>query len=205
MPMGSTPASDCPGPLSGCGCRAESGAAWPSRFGRGACPAGSKSPRSLEQGNWRRGVPSPLSACVPDGRPEASLGFDDLRAIAPLDPDRWVEGNANLLLPRHCRGRRLAWVGRFSFAAALRALAADILPRSDLIVGTGMAPVNRTLEGMLALCSPGSEVALVGPSVPLGEGPFDYGISLLCGGCVEQPQRVMAGIRQGANFHQIHP
>jgi len=91
------------------------------------------------------------------------------------------------------------------FRRSLRALAADILPRSDLIVGTGMAPVNRTLEGMLALCSPGSEVALVGPSVPLGEGPFDYGISLLCGGCVEQPQRVMAGIRQGANFHQIHP
>jgi len=80
----------------------------------------------------------------------------------------------------------------------------EILPRSDLIVGTGMAPVNRRPEGLLALCSPGSEVALLGPSVPLGEVLFENGINLLCGCCVEQPQRVMAGIGRGANFHQIH-
>jgi uncharacterized protein (DUF4213/DUF364 family) len=196
MPTGSAPASDCPGPVSGCGCRAESGAPGPSRFGR-----------------------------VPYVRPDASLGFDALQATAPLDPDRWVEGIAVLVLPRRCRGKRLAWVGRFRFAAALRALAAsgvvleleplpgespaeraaDILPRSDLIVGIGMALVNRTPEGRLALCSPGNEAAVVGPSVPRGEVLVAYGISLLCGCCVEQPQRVMAGIRQGAHFHHSHP
>jgi len=188
-------------------------------------PGREQEPAVAGAGNWRRGVPSPLSACVPYGRPEASLGFDALQAIAPLDPDRWVEGIAVLVLPRRCRGKRLAWVGPFRFAAALRALAAsgvvleleplpgespaeraaDILPRLDLIVGTGMALVNRTPEGRLALYSPGSEAALVGPSLPLGEVLVDYGISLLCGCTVEQPQRVMAGIRQGAHFHHSHP
>jgi uncharacterized protein (DUF4213/DUF364 family) len=82
--------------------------------------------------------------------------------------------------------------------------AVEILPRSDLIVGTGMARVNRRPEGVLALCSPGSEVALVRPSVQLGEVPFGCDVSLGCGASVEPPAPVMAGIRQGANFHQLH-
>lgn len=165
-----------------------------------------------------------LAERVPHGGPEASLGFAALSALVPLDLDRWVDGNADRALARRCQGKRLALVGRFGFAAALRSLAAsvvvleldplpgespaeqaaDILPQSDLIVITGMALVNRTLEGLLAMCSRGSEVALVGPSVPLCEVLFAYGVHLLCGAFVEEPAQVMAGIRQGADFHQLH-
>jgi len=166
-----------------------------------------------------------LAERVPCGGSEASLGFDALQAITPLDPDRWVEGNADLGLPRRCQGKRLERVGRFSFVSALRALAASvavleldplpgespaeraayILPRSDLIVVTGMALVNRTPKGLLALCPPGSDVALDGPSVPLSEVLFGYGVSLRCDASVEAPAPVTAGIRQAANFVQIHP
>jgi hypothetical protein len=156
--------------------------------------------------------------------PEASLGFAALQATLPLQPGRWMEGNADRALTRRCEGKRVALVGRFNFASALALSAAsvevleldplpgerpadraaDLLPRSDLIVITGMALVNRTLEGLLALCPPESDVALVGPSVPMSELLFDYGVRLLCGAYVEAPKRVMAGIRQGANFHQLH-
>ena len=165
-----------------------------------------------------------LAGRVPRGGPEASLGFAALQALIPISPGRWVEGNAELALASRSQGRRLALVGRFGFASRLRPLAAslnvleldplpgessaerasEILPRSDLIVITGMALVNGSLEGLLAMCPAGSEVALVGPSVPLSDVLFAHGVSLLCGAFVEQPARVMAGIRQGANFHQLH-
>ena len=63
---------------------------------------------------------------------------------------------------------------------------------------------NRTLEGLLALCPPRSDVALVGRSVPMSDVFLDYGADLLFGAFVEQPARVMAGIRQGADFRQLH-
>ena len=125
----------------------------------------------------------------PHGGPEASLGFAALQALLPLAPDRWVEVNADRALGRGCAGKRVAVVGRFHFVSALRSLAAsvsvleldprqgaspaqpacDILPQSDLIVITGMALVNRRLEGLPAMCLPRSQVALVGRSAPLSE------------------------------------
>jgi hypothetical protein len=115
-------------------------------------------------------------------------------------------------------------MGRFGFASRLREQAAsvevleldpqpgelpaeraaEVLPLAELIVITGMALVNRTLEDLLPLCPPQSDVALVGPSVPMSDVFFDYGVDLLCGAFVEQPARVMAGIRRGADFHQLH-
>ena len=161
---------------------------------------------------------------VPHGGPEASLGFAALQALLPLAPDRWVEVNADRALGRGCAGKRVAVVGRFNFSSALRSRAAsvsvieldprqgesaaqhacDILPQSDLIVINGMALVNRTREGLLAMCPPRSQVALVGPSARLSEVLFGYGIGPLCGGYVERPQRVMAGIRLEANLRQVH-
>jgi uncharacterized protein (DUF4213/DUF364 family) len=161
---------------------------------------------------------------VPHGGPQASLGLAALTARIPLDVDRWVEGNADRALHRCCPGKRLALIGRFGLADTLRSLAAsvavlelgplpgespaeqaaDSLPESDLIVITGMALVNLTLERPLALCRHGSEEVLVGPSVPMRDVFFDYGVDLLCGALVEQPARVMTGIRQGADSHQLH-
>ena len=187
-------------------------------------PGRDESPAVAEAGELASRRALTLVERVPRGGPEASLGFAALTALIPLDLDRWVEGNADRALRRRCPGKRLALVGRFGFADALRSLAAsvavleldplpgesraeqaaDILPQADLIVITGMALVNRTLEGLLALCPRGSEVALVGPSVPMSDVFYDYGVDLLCGAFVEQPARVMAGIRQGADFHQLH-
>jgi uncharacterized protein len=187
-------------------------------------PGQDETPAVAEAGELASQPARSLAERVPRGGPEASLGFAALQAMIPLHPERWAEGNAERVLARRCQGKRLALVGRFGFASALRALAASvavleldplpgerpaeqagaILPQSDLIVITGMALVNRTLESLLALCPPGSEVALVGPSVPLSEVLFGYGVRLLCGAFVEAPAPVMAGIRQGANFHQIH-
>jgi len=187
-------------------------------------PGRHESPAVAQAGELAMQRARVLAERVPRGGPEASLGFAALQALIPIRPERWVDGNAERALASRSQGSRLALVGRFGFASHLRSLAAsldvleleplpgespaerasEILPRSDLIVITGMALVNGSLEGLLAMCPPGSEVALVGPSVPLSEVLFAHGVSLLCGAFVEKPARVMAGIRQGANFHQLH-
>jgi uncharacterized protein (DUF4213/DUF364 family) len=155
---------------------------------------------------------------------QRSLGFAAIHALVPLQPARWSAANAKAVLLDRCAGRRVALVGRFGFAAAIRACASSltvleqdphegelpaehargVLPSSDWIVITGMALVNHTLEALLALCPSGSHVALVGPSVPLSDVLFDHGLDLLCGAYVEQIPPVMAGIRRGADFHQVH-
>ncbi|MCJ7513377.1 MAG: DUF364 domain-containing protein [Anaerolineales bacterium] len=160
---------------------------------------------------------------LPRGGPEASLGPATLQAMIPLNQNRWTQGNADQVLAWRCRGKRVVLVGKFHFAALLGPLAAsptvleleplqgerpgdqaaEVLAASDLIVITGMALVNRTLDGLLPLCPPDGQVALVGPSVPLSEVLFGHGVSLLRGAFVEKPAQVMAGIRQGADFHPV--
>jgi hypothetical protein len=71
-------------------------------------PGRDETPAVAGAGEWASRRALALAERVPCGGPEASLGFDALQAIAPLDPDRWVEGNADLVLPRRCRGKRLA-------------------------------------------------------------------------------------------------
>ena len=165
-----------------------------------------------------------LAERVPRGGLEASLGFAALQATIPLHPERWTDENADRALVPRSAGKRTVLMGRFGFASRLREQAAsveileldpqpgelpaeraaEVLPLAELIVITGMALVNRTLEDLLPLCPPQSDVALVGPSVPMSDVFFDYGVDLVCGAFVEQPARVMAGIRRGADFHQLH-
>jgi uncharacterized protein (DUF4213/DUF364 family) len=67
-----------------------------------------------------------------------------------------------------------------------------------------MTLVNHSLEKLLNLCNPQATVLLLGPSTPLSPILFGHGINVLSGSVVTDIDPVLAAIKQGANFRQVH-
>ena len=71
-----------------------------------------------------------------------------------------------------------------------------LLGGQDCVCITGSAVANKTLPRLLEL-SRDAYVVLVGPSVPLSPVLFDYGVDLLAGTVVLDPQGARAAVQQG--------
>jgi uncharacterized protein (DUF4213/DUF364 family) len=155
---------------------------------------------------------------------EAAIGVAAINALLPLSPEQWVDFNAEEVIARHGAGKNVALVGHFPFVprlqeavGSLRVLelqpgsgdlpseaAPDVIPQADVVAITGTTLINHTLEGLLALCRPEALILVLGPSTPLSPILFDYGIHILSGAVVEDPEAVLRAVSQGANFRQVH-
>ncbi len=155
---------------------------------------------------------------------EASLGMATINALLPLQPERWVDLNAEEVIARHGAGKQVALIGHFPFIPRLQEqvgtlwvleqephgddlpaqAAADILPQADVVAITGTTLINHTFEQLMALRKAGAIVLLLGPTTPLTPLLFDYGIHLLSGAVVEDIAAVLRAVSQGANFRQLH-
>jgi hypothetical protein len=67
-----------------------------------------------------------------------------------------------------------------------------------------MALVNGSLASLLALCPREAVVMVLGPSTPLSPRMFEHGVDIISGAIVTEIERVLAVLRQGGNFRQIH-
>jgi len=152
-----------------------------------------------------------------------SIGMAAINALLPQFPDSWIDCNANEMILKYGKNKRVALIGHFSFVDDLRSkldsltvleqkpqsgdlpaeAAPEILPMADVVAITGMTLTNHTLEGLLALCSPSALVMILGPSTPLSPLLFDRGVNLLSGVVVTEPDPVIRALMEGANFRQI--
>jgi uncharacterized protein (DUF4213/DUF364 family) len=57
---------------------------------------------------------------------------------------------------------------------------------------------------LLRYCPPEALVMIVGASTPLSPILFNYGVDLLAGAVVINPDQVLQTLSQGGNFRQIH-
>jgi uncharacterized protein len=113
-------------------------------------------------------------------------------------------------------GRRVAVIGHFPGIEALREhcqltvlerapqpgdlpdFAAEyVLPGQDYVFITGTTLVNKTLPRLLSLTA-GAQVVLVGPSVPLTPRWFGWGVSVLAGTVVVDPERLWQAAAEGS-------
>lgn len=154
----------------------------------------------------------------------ASIGIATINALLKPQPDLFSDLNAEDAIATQGAGKTVALIGSFPFIPRLRlrvgqlfivereprvgelpaSAATVVVPQADVVAITGMALVNHTLDGLLELCRPEATVILLEPSTPLSPILFEHGIDLLSGAVVTTIDPVLAAVRQGANFRQIH-
>jgi len=157
--------------------------------------------------------------------PEAAIGLAAANALLGPTAEDLREEKAVAILRERGRGRKVAMIGHFPFADALREdcdqlwvferglnrrqedfgeeAMEQLLPQADVVAVTATTLLNQTLPAVLAGVRPDAFVMLLGPSTPLTPALFRFGFDVLCGTVVDDPERVLRAVEQGAVTSQI--
>jgi uncharacterized protein (DUF4213/DUF364 family) len=153
---------------------------------------------------------------------EASIGMAAINSVIDIDETRCVDENAFDVLARKGTNRKVAVVGHFPWIPKLRKIAGtlwvieqrpqegdlpaeaaeEVLPQADVVGITGTAFENHTVDRLLNLSKNAFSVIL-GPTTPLSPVLFDYGVDILAGTKVVEPDKTIRCISQGAMFRQV--
>lgn len=154
---------------------------------------------------------------------KASLGMAAINSLLDVDPNKHDDVDGLRLVKDMGKGKNISVIGHFPYLDALATEAKslriiekqprpgdfpeekgnDFLPQSDIVVITSTTLINNTLSGILELCRKGSIKMLLGPSTPLSEVLFDYGIDILAGSFVTNKDIVLRSVSEGASFMQL--
>jgi len=154
---------------------------------------------------------------------ERSLGFAAINAMLDVQVPSCGDQNAEEIILRVGKEKRVAIVGHFPFVERVRREAKEcwvlelnpgpedvpasrspeFVPQADVVAITGMTLVNQTFDSVVSLCRPGAYVLVLGPSTPLSPVLFDYGVDVLSGTLVVDIPAVLRGVSQGATFRQL--
>ena len=153
---------------------------------------------------------------------EASIGMAAINSLINVDGDKCVKENALDVLARKGRDKNIAIVGHFPWIPELRKIARklrvleqrpqegdlpaeaaeEILPQADVVGITATSLTNHTVERLLDL-SRNSFTVLIGPTSPLSPVLFDYGVDVIAGVKVVDPEKAIRYISEGAMFKQM--
>jgi hypothetical protein len=145
-----------------------------------------------------------------------------INSLIAVDEAICVGENAFDVLARKGKNRNLAIVGHFPWIPKLRKIARtlwvieqrpqegdlpaeaaeEVLPQADVVGITGTSFINHTIGRLLDL-SKNSFVVMLGPTTPLSPVLFDYGVDILAGVKVVEPDKTIRSINQGAMFTQV--
>lgn len=154
---------------------------------------------------------------------KASLGLAAINSINKIDTSRTTDINAGELLLRDGQNKNISVIGHFPFIDALGKVAKNLwviekreiegdypehsakefLPISDIIAISSTTLINHTLQELLELCPQNSLKMLLGPTTPMNEVLFDFGIDIISGSMVIDEITALKHISEGANFRQL--
>ncbi|ODS41876.1 MAG: hypothetical protein MSIBF_00485 [Candidatus Altiarchaeales archaeon IMC4] len=77
-----------------------------------------------------------------------------------------------------------------------------LLPKADIVMITGTALINKSMERLLEL-SRNAFTAVLGPTTPMSDVLFDYGADAIGGARVKNPGNVLRKVSQGAHTKDI--
>lgn len=153
---------------------------------------------------------------------EAGVGLATINALLP-HIENPVDLVAEDYIARQGANSQVALIGHFPFISRLKdqikklwvlelnpkeddlpaSAAPEIIPQADILAITATTLINHTFDGIFNLRKPDAKVLLLGPSTPLSPLLFQYGIDVLSGSIVEDPDSVLPMVRQGGTFRQI--
>ena len=153
---------------------------------------------------------------------EASIGMATINSLIDIDETKCDVENALDVLIEKGEGKDIAVVGHFPWISKLQKVASklwvleqrpqagdlppeaaeDVIPKADVVAITGTSLINHTAEKLLDLAK-GSFVVMVGPTTPLSPVLFDWGVDVVSGTKVVEPEKVLRSISEGAIFPQV--
>jgi uncharacterized protein (DUF4213/DUF364 family) len=188
-----------PGNISGCPAFALAGEALgPNGIGRGL---GIAALNALADTCWRR---------RPQPEAELRIGVDAFDAAAIRPADKVVVVGAFVPFLRALKQRRQPFIVLEQNPATLKAdelpffrpaeKAGTVISEADVLLITGSALVNDTLEDLLALRKPGARVTVVGPTVGLLPDAFlRRGADILGGVRITEPDAFLDALAEGGS------
>jgi uncharacterized protein (DUF4213/DUF364 family) len=155
---------------------------------------------------------------------EASLGVAAINSM--LVPKKTVDANAQNIILSRAEGKRIVVTGAFPFTPQLKKIAKQVWvleldssllnPRegiitetaseyviadSDIFILTGSTLINKSMERLLELARMAKTYTVVlGPSTPLSEVLFDYGVNMIAGAQVVKPEPVLLKLSQSGGM-----
>ncbi len=158
-----------------------------------------------------------------DNTLEASIGMACINSLIKIPDKKLITENAFTVVAEQGINKNVAVFGHFPNIEKLRAIARsvsvfelkpvkdelglekipEILPGADVAAITSNALINHTLDLILPYLMPKAFTVMVGPSTPLSPVLFDYGLSMLAGVRVVDPELVFHTVSQGAVFKQV--
>jgi uncharacterized protein (DUF4213/DUF364 family) len=82
----------------------------------------------------------------------------------------------------------------------------EVLPRCQVAIVTATSLLNRTMDGLLALCRNAREIVVLGPSTPLEPAIFaGKGVTILSGVWVTDAARALRIISEGGGTKKMQP
>jgi len=158
-----------------------------------------------------------------DDLSKASLGLAAINSLIEIDKSRILDINAGELLLKDGQNKNVSVIGHFPFTDALKKVAKNLwviekrviegdypedsaeeyLPQSDIIAISSTTLINHTLHGLLELCPRNSVKMLLGPTTPMSEELFEFGIDIISGSIVIDEKTALKYISEGVNFRQL--
>jgi uncharacterized protein len=154
---------------------------------------------------------------------EATIGMAAINSLIAVDQSCCSEENAYIELSRLSAERNTVVVGDFPFNEKLKrsALSLTVITRAkgetillddkeiealcsaDLVAITGTTLINHTLDEILLTVNKKALKMMLGPTTPLSPILFDYGFDFLSGIAVEDEDKVLRYLSQGATFREM--
>jgi uncharacterized protein (DUF4213/DUF364 family) len=154
---------------------------------------------------------------------ETALGMAAVNALLEVDESTLVDRNASEEIIQQGKGKRVVIVGHFPFIPRVRrsvghldvleldpgpdelppASAAEVIPKAEVVAITGTSLLNGTFDGLIKHCRLDAFVLVLGPTSPLSPVLFSYGVDLIAGTRVIEPETVLTMASQGAIFRQM--
>jgi len=155
---------------------------------------------------------------------QASVGMAAINSALEVDLNRCQSINAAEILYEKGKNKKVVVVGHFPFVNKLREITKDlwvverkpqsgdipaseakrVIPQADVIAITGTALINGTMGELLSWCPKESIVMVLGATTPLSPVWFDYGVDLISGTRVIDPELVLRLVSEGVVFKQVH-
>jgi len=154
---------------------------------------------------------------------EAVIGCAAINSLIDIDESKCTQLNASRLIENKSKDKTVGIIGHFPFVKKLKEKVRkmyvfeklpqpgdlteedfpEYLPECDILGISATTIINHTLDNILHHSRTDAYKILIGPSSPMSEVVFDFGIDAVAGSLVEDISLVKRYLCEGANFRQL--